>query len=264
MKFNNGIAPKVLSIALLLISSLATIAQKLPNVQTASVLAPADIKVDGKPIEWNNKFQALNHATGIYYTVANDAENLYLVVQGTDAHTVQKILSGGVTFTVKSADRKSNATPPAITYPIIPPADRRAIVNAVKVKSDEAPFNQDDINKQFSVASKQIEVFGLTGIQDTLISVYNDFGITAVARFDSNRALTYELSIPLKHLQQSLDNATLNYNIKLNPPRITARPAGMPKVVVVSTMAIGSSGDIEFQDLMATTDFSGTYTLAKK
>ena len=37
-------------------------AQKLPNTQETSLRAPANLKVDGKPTEWNNQFQAYNKA----------------------------------------------------------------------------------------------------------------------------------------------------------------------------------------------------------
>ncbi|MBW4889116.1 hypothetical protein KXQ82_05290 [Mucilaginibacter sp. HMF5004] len=250
----------------LLISCAIANAQKLPNVQTASIPAPTGIKVDGKPTEWANGLQALNHATGIYYTIANDAENLYLIVQGTDVHTVEKIISGGVTFTIKNSDKKNNAQPAAITFPFILPKDRFPIVQAIKDKNENTPFNQDELNKQLASAEKEIDVRGIKEIQDTVISVYNDAGIIAVTRIDSKKVLTYELSIPLKYLQQNIDNASkLSYNIRLNPPRTISRAGmGMVMVVGVSSIRRDSPADSDFQDLMNATDFSGTYVLAKK
>jgi hypothetical protein len=258
-------AAKTLSITALLMVCFAAHAQKLPNVQTASLPAPAGIKVDGKPTEWNNSFQALNHATGIYYTIANDAENLYLVVQGTDAHTVEKIISGGVTFTIKNLGKKSNDIPVAITFPFILPKDRFPIVRQIKQKNEDTPFNQDELNKQLTTAEKEIDVRGIKEIQDTIISVYNDAGIIAATRVDNKKVLTYELSIPLKYLQQSIDNTSkFNYNIRLNPPRVITQAAGMMLTVVgVSSMRRSSTASDDYQDLMSTTDFSGTYTLAK-
>lgn len=40
-------------------------AQKLPNLQQSSMRAPANIKIDGKPIEWG-QYQAYNRATEIF------------------------------------------------------------------------------------------------------------------------------------------------------------------------------------------------------
>lgn len=244
-------------------------AQKLPNVQTASVVAPADIKIDGKPTEWNNRFQALNHATGVYYTISNDADNLYLVVQGPDNHTVEKIISGGLTFTIKNSDKKSADVPVAITFPLIPPKNRFAMVQKIKEKSVDVPFDQDELNKQLAVSEKEIDVRGIKEIRDTVISVYNDAGIIAATRIDNKKVLTYELCIPLKYLQQALNNtSTLSYNIRLNPPRVIARPSGIVirdiPVVGVSTIRIDSVVGGDYQDLMTPTDFSGTYVLAKR
>ena len=56
-------------------------AQKLPNVQQASLRAPENVKVDGKPTEWGDKLQAYNKATDVFYTIANDYNNLYLIIQ---------------------------------------------------------------------------------------------------------------------------------------------------------------------------------------
>jgi hypothetical protein len=81
--------------------SLALHAQKLPNVQTISLRAPAGVKIDGKTKEWNNRFQCYNHATSLFYTIANDDENLYLVIKAIDRDICKKIIGGGITLTFK-------------------------------------------------------------------------------------------------------------------------------------------------------------------
>ena len=58
--------------------------QRLPNKQEEGFTAPQNVKIDGKATEWQNQFKAYNTATGIYYTVANDSTNLYLVIQATE------------------------------------------------------------------------------------------------------------------------------------------------------------------------------------
>jgi len=54
--------PIFLIIAFILISITGANTQKLPNIQMVGVRAPLNAKADGKPIEWNNQFQA--HNTG--------------------------------------------------------------------------------------------------------------------------------------------------------------------------------------------------------
>jgi hypothetical protein len=257
-------APKLIAIATLHIICLAAHAQKLPNVQTVSMPAPAGIKVDGRPPEWSNGFQAFNHATGVYYTIANDAENLYLVVQGTDVHTVEKIISGGVTLTIKNPDKKSGFQPVTVTFPFVLPKDRFPIVQKIKEKNEDKSFDQDELNKQLISAEKEIDVRGIKKIQDTIISVYNDAGIIAATRLDNKKVLTYELSIPLKYLQQNIDSKlSFNYNIRLNPPRIITAAGAMVTIVGVSSIRRNSVADSDLQDLLNATDFSGTYVLAK-
>jgi len=114
----------ILSSLLLGSACLSTNAQKLPNVQTASLRAPANTKIDGKPTEWDNKFQAYNHATEVYYTLANDDDKLYLVVQATDRQIINKIIGGGVTFTVQKSGKKNDKGGISITYPLFAPRDR--------------------------------------------------------------------------------------------------------------------------------------------
>src|SRR5471030_539366 len=52
-------------------------AKKLPDIQPTDLYAPSNIKIDGKTTEWEDKFQAYNRATDVFYTVANDNNNFY-------------------------------------------------------------------------------------------------------------------------------------------------------------------------------------------
>ena len=47
------------------------LAQSLPNTQIKYLDIPSSIKIDGKANEWNNQFQAFNHNTNIFYSIAN-------------------------------------------------------------------------------------------------------------------------------------------------------------------------------------------------
>jgi len=69
-------------IVFLMLIAISAYTQKLPDKQTASVWAPATIKNDGKVTGWENQFQAYNNSCRIWYTVANDDDNLYLIVRG--------------------------------------------------------------------------------------------------------------------------------------------------------------------------------------
>jgi hypothetical protein len=191
----------ILTILSILMLYITTSAQKLPNVQKESVLAPANVKVDGNANEWNNQFKAYNNGTQVFYTIANDNNNLYLVVQVIKPNIIEKIIQGGITFTIKNS-ASGKITPLSVTFPLIPkpkwqeflksPNDTLLKVNAVLVK----------VNNDLDAASKEIKLSGCKDIADSSISVYNDYGIKAAQLFNSSRAWTYELAIPLKYINK--------------------------------------------------------------
>jgi len=100
------------------------IAQKLPNVQQKSLRAPANVKVDGKATEWDDSFQAYNHATDVYYSLANDDNKLYLVVQAKDNAIINKIIGGGIELTIQKSGKKNDKDGVTVLYPVFDAKDR--------------------------------------------------------------------------------------------------------------------------------------------
>ncbi len=241
-------------------------AQKLPPIQQSSLSAPANIKIDGKPTEWHNQFQAYNKSNDIYYSIANDKNNLYLIVQATYAHPIEKIISGGLTFTVKNADKKNKNAAASITFPLLSVSDRSSIARKVKSTDETTPYNEAEVNKQFATAAKEMDVRGIKEVTDTLLSVYNETGIKTGTSFDDKKVFTYELSIPLKYLQQCLgSDGKLSYNIRLNEMRVIPMASGTRGAIIsVVNVRMGSKEMDDMQDLHSSTDFSGEYILVKK
>lgn len=68
----------LLFVAIVMKQWTVTFAQKLPGVQTSSLWAPENLKIDGKTTEWNGTFQAYNKAADIFYTISNDDKNIGL------------------------------------------------------------------------------------------------------------------------------------------------------------------------------------------
>lgn len=83
---------------LFLIMIVAANAQKLPDIQKSGLRAPANLRIDGKATEWNNKFQAFNKNIDVFYTISNDDDNLYLAIQAIDIKTIYKIFNGGISL----------------------------------------------------------------------------------------------------------------------------------------------------------------------
>lgn len=267
--------PQKIRLILLALSTALTLsvhAQKLPGVQKTSIYAPANVKTDGKTTEWNDKFEAQNSATGLSYTIANDGDKLYLTVQGKDVFARNKMLNGGITFTIKSADK---SVKPVVFELLL--FQRNSLTDvAKKVNSDQAKMDSllTPINEQVAAGLKEIGVKGVSDITDTLISVYNEHGIKEAVQYDGKKALTCEFAIPLKYINHLATTDGFKYNVKLNAVKMSnvkivmngapvapgsageARAASFVNMIAVS----GNAGSDAFND----TDFSGTYVLAKK
>lgn len=271
-------------------------AQKMSDIQEGSVLAPA-VKVDGKLNEWENNFKASNKSTNLTYTIANDAKNLYLAIQSKDATNINKIMLGGITLTVNSEGKKNDKDGFKLTYPVINRPGRGGGAQggaggAVRVQGGPGGFSQfqdmtqtqrDSVQRAFSRSrlanAKEIKVFGFKDVTDSLISIYNEYSIKALATINDDGVFMYEISIPLALLEMSADKAKeFSYNIKINGLQIGGfgggnfggggRPGGAGgggnfTVTRVEGGGGGGFGGVNFQDLITPTDFWGKYILTK-
>ncbi len=264
---------KVLSIAIFQLFNKA-IAQKLPNKQETSIWAPANIKIDGKSIEWSNQFQAYNNATGLFYTIANDSDNIYLVAYLTDLTSIfSKVMTGGITFIIKNPSQEIIIRYPAFAHNDIPSLAHPPKGQIVSGREDDSVIVGDNI--VFHDKATEVSVKGVKNI-DTLISIYNEYGIKAYAKFDAKQKYLYKLTVPLKYLGLKA-GATFKYQILLNggPNKYVASQAKMTPVTggwlpdgtplpqsEIDAMNARVSSTLSAR--YATTDFSGEYTLAKK
>jgi len=294
-------------IILVTIIPFAASAQKLPQIQEVSVRAPDNVKIDGKLTDWPNPLlnaqktdgylNAYNSTNRIYYTIANDDNNLYIVIRGLGTRVAMKSLSGGFTFTISHVVEKKNRAKDAnnvvITFPV--PVDDKTINNVLgPIRGGFNFYNEEEIypagypyikqldsiqvltNARLSPVIKEIKVKGIKEISDSLISVYNETGIKAMMQF-TWRQPSYELAIPLKYLNLDINKPVkFSYNIRLNlrtedNSRHPTEDAPSPQLLVTS-VNIGTPvnmGNTYIPDpgtmfLMAPTDFWGTYTLIKK
>lgn len=241
-------------------------AQKLPNVQQVSLRAPANIKIDGNIDEWR-ELKAYNKACDIYYTIANDEENIYLTVQAKESGIIEKIFNSGLQFTVNTTGNKKTDGSPAIIFPAYSDPKNKAYIDL-----DAQPF--DSVKKASSerlAAVKFLRIANIKGIADCLLSVYNTEGIKVGVSLGDNMYLIYELAIPLKLLQIT-GGAVLNkitYNVKLNGSAESGydlRIEGGRMLVFTGRdgkdYLIGRNTPKNWMKATST-DFWGEYTLAK-
>ena len=270
MKKIEFLTPILISLVALTTSKVQ--AQKLPATQKESVLAPSNIKIDGKTDEWDNQFKAYNKSREIFYTIANDNKNLYLIIQATRYSIIDKITGDGITFTIKNSGDSKTVVPVAITYPIIPKAYRPHILHQLSDTSVNMADALPGLNKELSAHAQDIIVTGFDDITDSVISVYNEHGIKVAGLFNMNKALTYEFAIPLKYINQLTTNAgELKYNIKVNGLTVNsynivingkaANAADEKTMALLNEITLQPGSKL--MDQMSATDLSGTYKLAK-
>lgn len=277
--------------------------QKLSNVQEGSVLAPANVKIDAKTTEWNDAFKAYNKTTLINYTLANDDKNLYLVVKSADQGNNRKIVAGGITLTINTADKKKEKDAFAITFPLVSRDNIRSQFRSRGFGGGLAPtLDSTDIanmRKQILATAKEIKLSGFKSITDSVIAIYNEYGIKTAINYDEMGSLIYELAVPLNLFSISTDNPKeFAYNIKLNGLQFSSRDrdgssrdreggsreggesrsgsggsrsssrgsysGGGSSRSGRSSSGSYESGRNDMQSLISPTDFWGKYTLIKK
>lgn len=242
--------------------------------------APSNIKIDGKATEWDNKFQAHNDATGVSYTMANDDENLYLVIQTLDYNIVDKIVAMGATLTIQKMGKSNPTGAVSITYPTSTTLSFSNSRDRIARKDTSAKTTDSlmrDYNARLGRQCKQIGVHGIKDM-DTLISAYNEDGIKVACLFSNKQSFTLELSVSLKQLGlTAADGAKFAYHLKLNGKKLLAMKMDINNVRMGDT-GLPPGPEIDKAELQASmdhlmssiaqrdgpTDFWAEYTLAKK
>ncbi len=262
---------------LLLLAALGLLqanAQKLPAVQTASLHAPANIKVDGKPTEWS-KMQAYNPTAEVYYTIANDDKKLYLIFQSKNDNMLAKLVNGGITFLVQRSGKKTDDGAVGVKFPYMQNKDQMVGFgwNADEGGNEKSLFAKA-MSKRMSDKIKWIYTKGMLG-KDGPIPIYNNEGIMAGAALDSKGVYTCELTIDLNILGLSTaPPAKFAYHVIINgAPNKYGAPLNLEKAGAVSRdgspvteAALEMAKQMvqkQHAETIGTTDFWGEYTLAK-
>lgn len=321
---------KILTIiTLLALTGAATLAQdkKLKDVQEISLWAPAGVKADGKLTEWNDSFQAYNKSTKLYYTISNDEKNIYLAIKSTDAMTNNKIVAGAITIAINTEGKKKTENTYKITYPVIAPivmqrgaggpigggpAGGGGAITVIggggggsmrAMMGGGAPGEPLDsaaiaTRKKALLTYKEIKIQGFKDIPDSLISLYNEYGVKTMANYDNQGNFLYEVAIPLKLMGlEPGSTQELAYNVRVNGLQIPNLPnidmmgggglggggadpggAGAGPRAAAPTIRMNGGGGFagsggggprgggafNFQEMISPSDFWGKYTLAKK
>jgi hypothetical protein len=259
---------------LLLFNNYALVAQKLPSKQEKSLQAPRQFVIDGNIVEWNT-LQAFNKSTMISYTMANNKEDLFLVVKVTEPAIIKKIFLGGLTLTVNKFEKKDNDKGQSITFPLFSGENSHAILSSVKKLKDERDTNTKVINQWLVQMASVIKITGISNVKDTLsdlsfsklpmyslpgqyLGVNNPDEIRAASQIDKEFNYTIELKVPLQKMGIA-SGSKFYYNVRLNGPMYKN---GIPAPgVVITTRYVNGEAIHDNQDLINFTDFWAEYSL---
>jgi len=255
---------KGFALALVLSFSLSVLAQKLPSEQKGPVYAPAGLKIDGKAAEWGDTFKAHSNAIDMFYTMANDADNLYLVMQTDQQSATDKIFYGGISLVIQSrADKK--AAPLKLTYPLVSLVERSGIVIPLRDKKNNIDSVMNLVNGNIERFAKKIMISGFADLAGPDISVFNDAGIKTAAKAGTNRAVTFEIQLPLKYFKHLLDDhSAFDYSIIVNGDTV------QPGTIIVKGASLngakgsGALNDASINAIFSPTYLKASYTLIKK
>lgn len=236
----------IIAIAILASQQLFAQDAKIKSEQPETGVWAEKVKVDGNLTEWNDNFQAYNKATKLFYTISNDDKSLYLVIKSTDMQTSNKIAAGGITLAINTEGKKKDKDVYSVSFPVVAAtanggfggmggfgggrgaggAPGGSIVVGGFGGGPGGPggmrnFTPDSATlaanrKKTLDAAKEIKVFGFKDVTDSLVSIYNEYGLKAAIGYDAQGNYTYELAVPLKLLNLTADGKAIAYNIKVN------------------------------------------------
>lgn len=289
---NTGFLKIIYCTALFSTFGLSGQAQKVNELQEVSIFAPHAIKIDGKNFEWKDADFSSNKRTNLSYIISNDDKNLYLIIKSADVANNSKIMAGGITFSINPDGKKKEKESITLTYPLTVPFVRGQGGGGRAMRISPGGGGPQD-NKQrdsFMVArqktqlaaSKEIKIKGFKNTTDTLVAIYNEYGIKAFANIDKDNTFFYEVAIPLAELGISTAAPKeFAYNIKLNGLQLPGLDGGFGGGGGGGRGGFGGGGGnfgggggnfgggggrggMDFQAMLSPTDFWGKYTLAKK
>jgi hypothetical protein len=262
---------QIILLFLLTVAFVNAYTQKLPNKQEASLRAPTNVKIDGKTTEWG-EFKAYNSATGLFYTLANDEQNLYLILKAGDKQMMSKIFGAGISLFFNSVSNTDKTSRGVISYWKFPKERRFAIDEMMK---DTAANDIKAINNAISAALKTVVVKNLDDVKGDSLSVYNEYGIMAAGYLSNANTYTCEIAIPLKHLKSFINNkSALSYTLQANAVslnslkvvvngKVVENAAASPQMMEMLNNINQSDRSGGFREMMNDTNVSGEYTLAK-
>jgi uncharacterized membrane protein YgcG len=174
--------------------------------------APANVVIDGSLQEWGDSLNYYNPETQLNYTLANDKDNLYLVLKTNDPTQQYSILTWGVTLGIDTKGHKKS------TYNVTFPVQEQ---NGQGIDNDNASGD-----KKLAIGLsklKRIKADGFKDVESDVFTLQNTYGFRIAIDYDKRGFLVYEEVIPLKLFHaDELKKTEWAFDIKINAPQPTA------------------------------------------
>lgn len=169
------------------------------------------LSVDGSDKDWTKPLPGHSKSDNLDYEIANDAENLYILISTKDQLEMQKIIQGGMTVWVNTKADKSQSDAIGIGYPMDSRNDHdRTLMEEAQPDryKQPKPITLED-KKDYALYGfgKESEVGNYTYGDD------NPQGVKMRMDYNNGGELIYEASIPLTTLYPG-HNAGSSYAAK--------------------------------------------------
>lgn len=208
---------RLIPICAIQLAALNFCAAQNKSAQSTLQPPPADVVIDGDLKEWGDSLRYYNEDQKLYYTLANDKENLYMAIRINDRSEQMRILGAGITLSIDTRGKKKETF--SITFPVggrpdmAPDHDNQSLDGG----GSPPPDDHDDRMKANLTKLRQIKVTGFKDVESELITTSNIYGFKTAIDFDKDGNLVYEAAIPLKLFHA--DDLTKNewaFNFKIN------------------------------------------------
>lgn len=183
--------------------SLNTFAQEAPKAAWAD-----SIHIDGDLTDWGNKTYYTFKGQDFSYSIANDADYLYIAIRIPNKAQQLKAIYNGISVTTNSEAKEKAG--PTVTFPM-------PDVAALRAMNSKEEYEKAENNREAGLnLTRALSISGFPTIIDGRISLENNYGIKASAKIDpTDDALNYEAAISLKQLNINKD-AAFALNLRIN------------------------------------------------
>ncbi len=177
------------------------------------------IIADGNNSEWKKPLNLYDAITGLFFTMANDSNYLYLCITNNDERKVTKLMKAGWRIALSSKEKKKRFET-SIAFPGVPAISEPGKDEGV-TQVESAAFKSQVALYKLSVQS--VKTSGFVSANGD-IALQNNNGMIIGIGTDSSQEIIFELAIPLKELFPD-NNAALHEEMTLG---MTVHPLKKP------------------------------------